>query len=295
MEKRLVLKLGPLCNNNCVFCYQSKKRKVGSYDLEEIKRKISNIKKNFQKVILTGGEPTIHKDVFEIIAYLKEIKIADKIYLQTNARILSNDVFFKKTIKLGVMGFLVSFCGPNIKVHDSITRTSGSFSQTLRGINNIKKARKDLLINVTVVNDNLKHLKEIAILLSKFKPNQLQFSLAYPEGNALNNYGAVIPSLHKTKNHLYKAISYCLNKKINIKTELFPFCIMHGLENCCAELSEPDLFILEGNRLVDYKKQILKKMVKSKKCKICKYYDSCFGIPKPYAERKGFIEINPIK
>jgi MoaA/NifB/PqqE/SkfB family radical SAM enzyme len=93
--KRLDIKTGFVCNNNCLFCVQADNKCSGNRTFEEIKKDLIDSKKRCDGVVLTGGEVTIRKDFFEIVALAKELGYKT-IQVQSNGRILSSMEFCKR-------------------------------------------------------------------------------------------------------------------------------------------------------------------------------------------------------
>ena len=73
--KKTVLFLWYSCNNNCLFCRNSHKRKkIKDKSTLEIKKDIITAKKEGSDYLeLIGGEPTIRKDIFNIVSFAKKI------------------------------------------------------------------------------------------------------------------------------------------------------------------------------------------------------------------------------
>src|SRR4030043_1381590 len=130
MKKRLDLKVGFTCNNNCIFCAQAHKKKLVDRTTEELKLDLANSLQNgCTEVVFTGGEPTIRKDIFELVSFAKAIGY-ELIQLQTNARMLSYENVLEKLIKSGVTEFSPALHGHNLETHEVQTKAVGSFHQT---------------------------------------------------------------------------------------------------------------------------------------------------------------------
>ena len=96
-KKRLDLKVGYTCNNNCRFCVVADKRKFGDLTTKELKKQMEEGRKTCEDIVFTGGEPTIRKDIFELVRYAKKLKF-DTIQIQTNGRMFASKKFCEKII-----------------------------------------------------------------------------------------------------------------------------------------------------------------------------------------------------
>lgn len=176
------------CNLRCTHCYQTGK---GSDEmpLGEIKAAIDEIEEMLRawseaygidfspSFNITGGEPFLHRDIFEILEELRRRHF--DVYLLSNGTLV-NEEKAKLLSWLGVKGVQVSIEGPG-KIHDSI-RGKGSFSASLRGVGYLLDAGVKVNLNVTLSALNAAHFMEIIDLSSSIGVQKLGFSRLVPSG-----------------------------------------------------------------------------------------------------------------
>jgi hypothetical protein len=93
------------CNTYCRGCYRINGMQ-GHKSVEQIKEEIALLKKwrNCDNISIAGGEPLIHPDILEILAYIRSLKM--KPLILTNGIKLENNLPFLKEIKkAGAIGF----------------------------------------------------------------------------------------------------------------------------------------------------------------------------------------------
>ncbi|MEW6601644.1 MAG: radical SAM protein [Nitrospirota bacterium] len=176
------------CNLRCVHCYQTGGQ-MKEMTLPEIKDTIREISDtldiwmntygiNFTpSVNLTGGEPFLKDDIFEI---LDEFRIRGfEIYLLTNG-ILINAEIAKRLRALDIKGVQVSIEGPK-EIHESI-RGRDSFSSSLRGVTNLLEAGLEVTLNATLSYLNASHFEDLFQLSSAIGVQKLGFSRLVPSG-----------------------------------------------------------------------------------------------------------------
>ncbi|MEA2088854.1 MAG: radical SAM protein [Patescibacteria group bacterium] len=99
--KKVVLELTSSCNLNCKHCFYRHNKKYHSSNFlkkEKFFVLIDKFKKNnISKLVLTGGEPTIHPNFIEIANYAK--KKISKVTLCTNG-VIKNKKLRDKIIDL---------------------------------------------------------------------------------------------------------------------------------------------------------------------------------------------------
>jgi MoaA/NifB/PqqE/SkfB family radical SAM enzyme len=297
MGKRVDIKTGFICNNNCRFCVQADNKCKGNRTFEEIKRDLIDSKKRCEGVVLTGGEVTIRKDFFEIVKLAKELNYKN-IQIQTNGRMFASLDFCKKTIEAGATEFSPALHGYCKEQHDYLTRASGSFSQTVKGIQNLKSLGAYVLTNTVVVKSNYRNIVEIAKLLVKLDVDQFQFAFVHPMGNAWKNFDSIVPWISLAAPYIHKGLQVGISESKRVMAEAMPYCLMKGYEDYISEIAIPETEIRgkqhQNTNSFTNQRQILGKS-KFEQCKECRYDSICEGPWREYPEKKGDKEFKSIK
>lgn len=174
------------CNLKCRHCYADSENKKfeGELDLKEAKYLIEDLAKLKVPVILiSGGEPLMRDDLFEIINYAKNYNIRTTI--STNGTLID-----KKTAqnlkKNGVnyVGISLDGIGAN---HDKFRGVAGSFNKSLDGIRNCMEIGQKVGLRFTINKSNYNELEDIFYLIKEEKiPRVCFYHLAYSgRGNAM--------------------------------------------------------------------------------------------------------------
>jgi heme b synthase len=132
-------------------------------------------------IILTGGEPLLRKDVFEIAAYGKSKGLI--MVMAPNGTLLT-DENVKKIISSGIKRISISLDGPDEAVHDRLRQVLGAFKQACAGIERAKKAGLEFQINSTITKRNIKLLPEIIKLAKDLGAKAHHIFLLVPTGRA---------------------------------------------------------------------------------------------------------------
>lgn len=298
MDKKVDIKITFNCNNLCDFCAQGNKREnIKPKSYSEIKKSLKEaIQKNVTTVVLTGGEPTLHPKIIEIIKEAKKLGYK-KIQLQTNGRSLCDENFLVKILKAGVNEISPAVHGPNPQIHDSLTHSKGSFNQTIAGIKNAKKHGVYILTNTVITSVNYKYLPEIAKLLIYLGVNQFQFAFIHIIGRGWENRSWIVPKKSEILPYLYKALEIGIKSGIPCYTEAIPYCFMKGYEQCISERIIPDGPVFDADVFVENYGEYRRNEGKSKheKCKLCIYYKVCEGPWREYPQIYGWDEFKPVK
>ncbi len=152
------------CNLACAHCRASAERGPypGELDTAACLRLIDEIAAVGKPVIiLTGGEPLLRPDVFEIAAYGNRRGL--RMVMATNGTLVTPETV-KKMIASGIRRVSVSIDGPDAASHDALRRVPGAFAGAIAGIEMLKKGGMEFQVNTTVTRANLGCLAEIHAL-----------------------------------------------------------------------------------------------------------------------------------
>lgn len=143
--KRCEMIITEYCNFSCPYCrgladYVYGERKVKRLSLDEIKQNIDYWCEGelpLENIRFSGGEPTLHPDIREIISYAKE-KGIKRIAISTNG---SNDLeLYKELIDNGVNDFSISLDACCAEDGDKMAGgVKGSWETVVKNIEDISK------------------------------------------------------------------------------------------------------------------------------------------------------------
>ena len=173
------LSISDVCNFKCGYClpdgYKIDKSDNRTFlNIEEIRRLAKALSElGVSKIRLTGGEPTVRKDFFEIVKIIKENSGIKKTVITTNGYRLdkiSNDI--KNS---GLDGINISIDSLNPNIFKKITGHD-RLEEILKGIKNLQKLNfKNIKINAVLlkgINDSERDFNDWAEFV---KNNEIDF------------------------------------------------------------------------------------------------------------------------
>lgn len=115
------------CDEACLFCYGADKKslELPLGDLKSIIDVLYNT--GFREFNIGGGEPTVRKDLVDILSYIKQ-KEGSLVYLSTNAMKLSRDENLRRALFSVVDLFGLSIDGSNTDMNVAMTRHQNHFN-----------------------------------------------------------------------------------------------------------------------------------------------------------------------
>jgi len=130
-------------------------------------------------LILSGGEPLIRPDIFEIAehAVAKGLRVA----LATNGTLIDKHMA-QRIADAGIRRVAVSLDGATAETHDLFRALPGSFAQALKGIDHLRARRMSVQINTTVARHNIDELPQILSLARALGADALHIFLLVPVG-----------------------------------------------------------------------------------------------------------------
>lgn len=223
-QKRNWVRLTFDCNDHCIFCLDSQAHDGRMRDPLEVKAQILDGKrKGAERLILSGGEPTIHPRYIDFIK-LGRLAGYDHIQTVTNGRLFKYPEFLKRCVDAGLREITFSIHGPNAKVHDALVGVKGAFDEEIEGLRNaLADGRVIVNIDICVNRGNVKHL---AAMLEKFTAmgvreydllHVIPFGAAWRDGKEVLFY-----DLEEMRPHLIEAFAWAKKPDMHIWLNRFP-------------------------------------------------------------------------
>lgn len=115
-------------------------------------------------VILTGGEPLLRPDVYDLARHLRGHGMT---VVVATSGIEIDDHVAGRLAASGVQGVGVSIDALAPAAHDGFRGRAGAFETTLRGLEAIKRARLEFLVQTTVTRENRDQVPELVELAQR--------------------------------------------------------------------------------------------------------------------------------
>jgi len=179
------------CNLRCFFCSNEGMalscRNRAHIDLERLKYLIQILaEEGLKNVSITGGDPTMHPRIFDIVDFLGKFDLRD-LFFHTNGINLSEDLL--KRMSKGFNKIAVSIHSVNFSTWKTITRgTKEQFRKLIHNLEILSKLTDNFLVELKCVpiknyNDTEKEFRDFVELCSNmgFKFKFLNFEPIVPE------------------------------------------------------------------------------------------------------------------
>ncbi|WP_082651816.1 radical SAM/SPASM domain-containing protein [Gorillibacterium timonense] len=172
-----------VCNLYCKHCYRSSGPDAPTdreLTTEEGKQLLSEIRKaGFRLVILSGGEPLMREDLFELIAYASSLGL--RTALGSNGTLITKDVAVRLKAA-GLAGAAISLDSHDPSFHNDFRNRYDAWEKAIEGIRRCQEAELDVQINMTLSEDNASHFSAVADLAEELNVRALHPFFLVPTG-----------------------------------------------------------------------------------------------------------------
>ena len=167
------------CNLSCRYCRAcaTPSPDPDELSLEEAQAFLDSIVPLQPMLILSGGEPLLRPDIFQIIRHA--VSLGLRVSLASNGTLITPEVA-DKIAASGVSRVSISLDGASAEKHDQ-SRGPGTFRAALNGMENLR-GKVDFQINFTVTKKNESEVPNIYDLAEKVGARALHFFFLVPTG-----------------------------------------------------------------------------------------------------------------
>jgi len=269
-----------LCNQKCRFC--SNPEREATLTLEQAEKLVDDfVERGYHGVILTGGEPTMHPQLDEIIAYAHRQGIHARII--SNGQKLADESLLQNLVDKGLDHVHVSIQSPDPKLQAFLTCNEDSLDNVLRTLENIGRIGITADVNTTINHYNADKLDRIVeFLVDKFPfLHHFVWNNLDPSMNRATENPDVIHSMWECEISLFRAMSFLQSTGRTFRAEKVPLCYMADFAHASTETRK----IIKGEerivRFLDEKglvRETLFRHGKGEACTVCAFEPICAGL-----------------
>lgn len=227
------VRLVTACNSRCIFCLDTDTPRNVYIPEEDVRREIKRGREELgaDKVILSGGEGSLHPRFVDLIAYAKSLGYS-RIQTVTNGTVLYKRDLYMRAVEAGLNEITYSLHGHTPELHDRLTANPGAFRKLMKSMMRaLRDGRVIVNVDICINKQNVAHIDQIVDLCLSVGVREFDLLHVIPHGLAFHNrdelfYDPVehLPRLHKV---------FRLNRHPNVVvwTNRFPVEFLEGLED----------------------------------------------------------------
>ena len=257
IRKDAYMVFGYACNQKCICCPCEKDQRLQKViEIKELQKEIDRmVEIGVTDVTVSGGEPTVYPNFFEVITYLVNKDL--NIHILSNSEKFANIEFAKK--------FVETTRGKNVTVtttfhsykeleHEKQNGSKGSFNRSLNGLKFLDENNIQVSLKQCITSYNYKDLKNfIKFLTDNFSARaEIQFwgiDLCGMDEKSARKY---FVEFKEIKPYIEEALDYFES----INTNRNQLLTLNNLPVCMCDCYYWNYFTLPSNRYyIDYKDQ----------------------------------------
>jgi radical SAM protein with 4Fe4S-binding SPASM domain len=167
-------------------------------------------------VILTGGEPLMREDVFELARAGADLGLS--VALATNGSLVTDEVA-EKIAKSRITRCAISIDGVTSETHDRIRNAPGSFSAAVKAASIMRNHRMPFQINTSVTRDNEGELPLLHGLVEALGAEAWHVFMVVPMGRAVGMSSNLVSATRYDE-----ILRWLASKASTAKIEIKPTC-----------------------------------------------------------------------
>ncbi len=265
------LQLTRECKQACRFC--SNPPSGVELTEEELRFHIDDlVSRQYDGIILTGGEPTIAPLLVPAIHYAKSRGLF--IRMITNGQRICDYDFLAELVAAGLTHVHLSLHSYHPDVHDFLTQTPGSHGHIDRALGHVPRLGITADINTVINAFNSDHLDTTVRWIVERHPHVRHFvwNNMDPNMNRAERNPDVIPRLGEFELSLRRAMRFLASTGRSFRAERVPLCFMPEFPECSTETRKIVKDEERCIRFLDKKGFVLQKQFLHGKAAAC---DSC--------------------
>ena len=200
-----------VCNLNCKHCRVSEKNDKKQLSLKQAKELLAQLwYTGTTKLNLSGGEPFMRDDLFEILEYSRKF---EDIVITTNGTLIDEKVC-EQLSKFPNIKLSISLDGM-AETHDSFRRKKGTFRKVIDTLALLKEYNIPYAIKYTLSTETVKDVIEVINLIASKGAKEFNIRRVLVAGHADKD---MLISNEEYKETIRKVIAECNRLNINFRT-----------------------------------------------------------------------------
>jgi len=283
------LRVGYACNGRCTFCCAQGgwSRPMRSFD--EIKRAIDTMvsEADLESISISGGEPTIHPDLLDIIAYCRQ-KGFRNIHMNTNGRGFKTPELVREYMDAGLNSAMVGIHGHNKEVQEGIHRVKGAFDQMVTGVKNVEANGLPYRFFTVICRANRDHLPDIVQFCRNTFHDFSSMIFCYPVIKQVDGFDkeSILIPYSEAGSRVCAAIEKGIEQGVQVLAQLIPPCLLGEYYYLATEFRRPDFYASEPDA-TKYTSFIQDDRLLLPACRACEAKHFCPRIQFDYIDHFG--------
>ena len=294
-----LFRFGEQCNYHCPMCSNTGEASLFFHPTDELLRRAAFLHScGFRRVVVTGGEATIHPGFWTVVERLAASGMVWD--TNTHGRSFSKPQFAQRAVETGLKRAIVS-----LHSHDAATSATifGASQEahdgTVTGVARLVEVGVDVMLNCVLTRLNLTQLEEYLQWGYHRYGDNVAFKFVFPSTIGKGGQWSGIATLRygEVRETVQRLWAFAAKLRLRVFFETFPNCI----------LQDPDVVNLgrsgfgethylddaTGNRVYSMRHIEAELSAFGEVCQHCVAARRCSGVSLAYAKQHGTDELTP--
>ncbi|RME23562.1 MAG: radical SAM protein [Deltaproteobacteria bacterium] len=223
------------CNSRCLFCLDADTPRNVFIPTDEVKAELRRGREELgaDKVIISGGEATLHPDFVELVRYARQELGYDRVQTVTNGTMFADRGFYVACRDAGLGEITFSLHGHTPELHDWLTQTPGGFHKLMKGMIRARRDPRGPIVNVDICinRQNVAVIDRIVELCLSVGVTEFDLLHVIPQANAFENRDLLFYDVREHLPRLQKVFRLNRHPGVTVWTNRFPVHYLEGLED----------------------------------------------------------------
>jgi len=198
------IELTTKCNLKCIHCYGLPFDNDSELTTDEIKNILDQLAKEGCLFLgLSGGEPLMREDFWEIAEFARERSFA--VTIKTNGTLITPTIA-DKIEKLTPWQVHISLLGATELTHDKITRVRGSFQGATEAAKLLKERGVTVFLMTPLLHQNIFEFRETKAIANEIGVMHFSSTLIYPKKDGGSEPLECRPTIEDLETYYYPEI-----------------------------------------------------------------------------------------
>ncbi len=221
------------CNSHCIFCLDSDTPRNVYLSEEDVKAEIlrGRTEQNAWKIILSGGEASLHPLFPEFIRYAREVGYG-RIQTVTNGWRYAEREFYEECVTAGLQEMTFSLHGHTPELHNRLTAHKDSFQRITKAIHRAARDPRVICsVDVVINKQNVGVLDQIVQLAIKLGVTEFDLLHIIPQAAGFENRDELFYNPREYLPILQKVFRLNRHPRFVVWTNRFPVAHLEGMED----------------------------------------------------------------
>ncbi len=294
----LLFRLGELCNNRCPMCSNTGDPALWRIETEALLERADRVVAwGFRRVIVTGGEPTIHPGFWDVVERFTASGLTWDI--NTQGRSFADRAFAERAMATGLDRAIVSLHS-HLPAASAIVsgNSEAGHAQTVAGIDHLAGLGARLLINLVLTRHNVDHVADWVRDCHRRWGDDVALKVCFPSlAGRGGSWEGIDLRFDGVQAELRRAAEAAKDCGLSLCYEALPHCI-HGDANA-VDVSRSGfgeshyLDDAGGDRFYAIAAIEAELRIFAETCRDCAALSRCCGVEPAYLRRHGAAELHP--